>query len=161
MHLTGAPLRLRRATEDDTKLIWKWVNDPAVRASAFSTDPIPWEEHAAWFDNKTQDPLCRIFIAIDADENPIGLTRFDITKKGEAEIDVNIAKKARGKKYAVPLIDMSVQKLFASTDTKSVSAYIREENEASIRSFEKAGFSLRGKDKRKGIQALHYSRTRS
>lgn len=145
MRLTGAPLRLRPANVDDAKLLWEWANDPVVRASAFSTDPIPWEKHVAWFAQKIRDPRCFIFVAIDADENLIGQVRFDITGDEDAECDVHIARESRGKKYAAPLIDAGVRKLFASTDVRSVSAYIREENEASIRSFKKAGFSLQGK----------------
>lgn len=160
MRLTGAPLRLRPANDGDARLLWEWVKDPTVRASAFSTNPIPWEEHIAWFKNNIHNPHCRLFVAMDADERPIGQTRFDFTKNGDVEMDVSIAREVRGKKYAAPLIDISVRKLFASTDAKSVSAFVREENEASLRSFEKAGFSLQKKEEKNGIQVVHYVRAR-
>ncbi len=160
MRLTGDPLRLRPANDGDANLLWEWANDPAARASAFSTDPIPWEEHVAWFERKIRDPLCSIFIAIDVDEKPVGQTRFDLTETEEAEMDVSVAREARGKKFAAPLIDLSVRKFFASTGVHRVSAHVREDNEYSIRSFERAGFLFRGVEKNNGIRALHYVRVR-
>ena len=32
---------LRPAAPEDVDLLFRWTNDPTVRANAFSTDPIP------------------------------------------------------------------------------------------------------------------------
>ncbi|MEK7218316.1 MAG: UDP-2,4-diacetamido-2,4,6-trideoxy-beta-L-altropyranose hydrolase, partial [Patescibacteria group bacterium] len=52
MEPPSASLRLRPATVGDGRTLWEWANDPTVRASAFSSDPIPWEEHMQWFGKK-------------------------------------------------------------------------------------------------------------
>ena len=59
------PLRLKPVEEQDSKLLWKWVNDFAVRKSSFQSELIPWEEHARWLSKKLDDPQCFQFIALD------------------------------------------------------------------------------------------------
>jgi UDP-2,4-diacetamido-2,4,6-trideoxy-beta-L-altropyranose hydrolase len=38
-------ITLKRATQEDCRLIWKWANDPDVRAASFSSKPIPYDTH--------------------------------------------------------------------------------------------------------------------
>ncbi|MGH9508910.1 MAG: UDP-2,4-diacetamido-2,4,6-trideoxy-beta-L-altropyranose hydrolase, partial [Terriglobales bacterium] len=56
--LAGPPLRLRRATEQDCRLLWEWANDPDTRANSFSSELIPWDDHQRWFRAKLSDPAC-------------------------------------------------------------------------------------------------------
>ncbi|HEY6329370.1 MAG TPA: UDP-2,4-diacetamido-2,4,6-trideoxy-beta-L-altropyranose hydrolase, partial [Blastocatellia bacterium] len=43
--LHSPSVRLRRATTNDSLVVWKWANDPGVRLVSFSPDPIPLESH--------------------------------------------------------------------------------------------------------------------
>ncbi len=58
-------LHLRRARADDIRILWEWANDSEVRAASFSSAPIPWETHVAWFTEKMAPARSLIFIAED------------------------------------------------------------------------------------------------
>jgi RimJ/RimL family protein N-acetyltransferase len=49
---------------------------------------------------------------------------------------------------------LAVEHLFATTDISRVIAAIKDENKASLRAFEKAGFEYQGKDRRKGSDCV-------
>ena len=42
-------VHLRRAAPEDADQLWRWANDDAVRAASFHPEPIPWDDHVAWF----------------------------------------------------------------------------------------------------------------
>jgi UDP-2,4-diacetamido-2,4,6-trideoxy-beta-L-altropyranose hydrolase len=131
-------LQLREAVEADAKLLFAWVNDPIVRASAMSQDPIEWEGHETWFTNKLSDDSCFIFIAEDSG-TPIGQVRFD--REGDsAEVDVHLAPDQRGKGYGSLLIAEGVKKCFAESTIMTIDALVKEDNEASKKAFLKAQF---------------------
>ena len=76
--MQGGSLRLRRADENDSQLLWDWANDPDVRTVSFSTEPIPWERHLQWFNAKLADPDAVLYVAIDPEGTPIGHVRYQI-----------------------------------------------------------------------------------
>ena len=47
---------LRKVTEGDMGLLFKWANDPVVRKWSFNKQPITLEEHKCWFSEKYNDP---------------------------------------------------------------------------------------------------------
>lgn len=147
-------LALRRASESDCALLWEWVNDPDVRASAFRSEVIPYEKHRQWFSAKLGDSLCFQFIALDIHNTPIGQVRFDV-KNGEAEVDVSIARNQRGKGYSSSLIRKSVQELQRMTTTHTVHAFVKPENETSLNAFQRTGFTRLSLEMVKGHHAIH------
>jgi RimJ/RimL family protein N-acetyltransferase len=161
MYLNGERLRLRQVREDDCRLLWEWANDKEVRASAFSSDPIPWEEHVRWFMRKLHEPTCFLFIAVDYEDTPLGQVQFDVDKDGEAEISVSIDRDKRGLGYGALLISKAVKEVIRVTHIRVVHAFIKSNNEASMRAFERAGFKRLGVESVRGNVAVHYIRTRS
>jgi len=161
MHIRGESVRLRRVREDDCRLLWEWANDKEVRASAFSSNPIPWEEHVRWFMRKLQDPNCFIFVALDNEDTPLGQVRFDIVRDGEAEIDVSIDKDRRRLGYGALLLSKAVNEVFRLTSISIVHAFIKPNNEASMKAFERTGFKRLSIEKVRGNVAVHYIRTQS
>jgi len=147
--------------EEDCRLLWEWANDPQVRAAAFSSDPISWEDHVKWFASKLNDPNCIIFVALDNDGASVGQIRFDITDEREAEIDVNIDRKRRGLGYGTLLIDKGVEEIFRTTSVRIVHAFIKPDNVSSIRAFEKAKFKKIGLKAVRGHTAIHYLRRKN
>jgi UDP-2,4-diacetamido-2,4,6-trideoxy-beta-L-altropyranose hydrolase len=133
-------IRLRPAQADDIRLLWEWANDPDVRAASFSSDPIPWETHVAWFAEKFHQNGSVILIAETADGAPFGQIRFDIRPGREADLNISLAKENRGSGLAVPTIQRALRDLFASTDCERVHAFVKPQNVPSMRAFEKAGF---------------------
>jgi len=140
--------------DEDCTLLWEWVNDSEVRASAFHSDPIPWEKHVAWFRRKRVDPNCYIYILVNQDDHPVGQVRFEIQADGSAEVDIALARHQRGHGYGVKALRLACEQLRKSATVTQIVAYIKPQNVASIRAFERAGFLHRGKEWVKGIEAV-------
>ena len=156
-----AKLKLRRAREGDCRMLWEWASDASVRAAAFSSAPIPWEDHVKWFARKLCDPNCFIFIGLDDENFPVGQVRFDMQSRYEAEIDVSISGNSRGAGYGSLLIDMAVKELFEITPVQFVHAFIKLDNSGSISAFRKANFKHSGLKTVGRVAAGHYTRARA
>jgi len=155
--LRGAEgVRVRRAQAEDRRLLWEWANDPEVRAASFSSDAISWETHVAWFAEKLMPEKSVIFIAEYEDGNAAGQIRFDFRQDGEADVNLSLAKEKRGCGLAVPVIQAGVRELFATTECKRVHAFVKPENAASMRAFEKAGFVRIGADRIRDHVAVRF-----
>jgi UDP-2,4-diacetamido-2,4,6-trideoxy-beta-L-altropyranose hydrolase len=152
-------LSIRLAEAGDCKLLWEWANDPAVRASAFSSETIPWEEHVAWFRGKLEDPECRILVALDASAVPAGQIRFNKRGPGEADVDITVDGRLRGLGYASVLIDLGANWAFTEWGLMQLNAFVKPENVASAKAFERAGFQCKETVTLKGQAASHYVRT--
>ena len=153
-------LRLRRAEDADCRLLWQWANDPETRAASFSSGPISWEQHKAWFRHKQNDPDCRILVGEDANGRLVGQFRVDWRSDGEGEIDVSISPDCRGFGYGNLLIELGTRRAFSETKGQRLHAFVKPDNQASRRTFERAGFSRVGEEKVNGQQAVHYVRAR-
>jgi UDP-2,4-diacetamido-2,4,6-trideoxy-beta-L-altropyranose hydrolase len=153
-------LRLRDANTEDRQMLWEWANDADVRAASFSTAAIPWEAHVHWLSNKLGDKTSLIFVAEDEQGTPVGQIRFDIDGR-EAEVNISLAKEKRGHGFAVPAIEAAVRGLFAEVDCDVVHAFVKPENIASTKAFERAGFLLTGNKTVRGSLALHFICKRS
>lgn len=150
--------RLRRAQENDSRLFWEWANDSDVRAAAFSSTPIPWEEHECWFKNKMSDPDCCILVGEDGQGRAIGQFRVDWRSREEGEIDVSVSRESRGAGYGKALIEMGVSQSFAERGAARLHAFVKLENQASRRAFELAGFGSLGEEQVNGHAVIHYVR---
>ena len=148
-------ITLRAVLKEDCRLIWDWANDPATRTVSFSPEPIPWDEHTAWFHEKLSDERCRMYMGLDGRGFPVGQIRFDCSN-GEAQVDVHIDPAKRGQGFGTRLILAGTAKLFEETTVHTVHAFIRKENAASIRSFTKAGFSPQGSQMLRNAETMHY-----
>ena len=157
--LQNNEIRLRAVREDDCQLLWKWANEPDVRAASFSSEPISWEEHVQWFKSKMKDPNCAIFLGINCQGTPVGQARFD--KKGsEALISISIDKEFRGRGYGSSLIKLGSQKIFEVFDVCKIHSYAKIENQLSKGAFVKAGYKEIGVTKIQGHPSLHLSLTK-
>jgi RimJ/RimL family protein N-acetyltransferase len=132
-------LKLRPVSEKDCKLIWKWANDPDVRAVSFSSEPISYEHHVKWFNLKLKDIRCFFYIAETANQEPIGQVRYELDGN-EATINISIDQHFRGKGYGPSLIQLASKKLFNASAADVIHAYVKAGNELSLRAFKKAGF---------------------
>lgn len=131
-----------RATADDVQLYYVWVNDPATRQQSFNSEPISWEDHVAWFSRKLTDPnvLLLVFVVQGESGDPVGQVRFEKQPDGEAIIGVSVDASFRGKGLASWLIQAAVQTYQEDWGDVPITAYIKPENVASVRAFERAGF---------------------
>ena len=136
---TVAPsdINLRPVIQEDCERIWKWSNDPSVRAISFSKSFIEWEEHVRWFTKRKETPF--FYIALGQDGIPLGQVRVDPINS-ESVISMMIDGGFRNQGYGEKLIKNACAEVFRSSDIEEIHAYIEKDNKASFRTFIKAGF---------------------
>lgn len=133
-------LQLRKAGPQDERLIWEWVNDPAMLKFAFQThEPVPWENHRKWFAGTLEGTKRTQYVAEAADGTPAGQIRFE-PNEGEPVVSVYLAEAFRGKGLAPDLIRAGTERFCAEKGALEVIAWIKPENLASYHSFLKAGY---------------------
>ncbi len=154
-------LKIRPVTEHECRLLWEWVNDPAVRASAFQVAPIPWDTHVAWFRSKRADPQCRMYLVTDREGTPVGQVRFDLQADASAVVDVSVAPAQRGLGYGAAALRLAYAQLFDTTAATRVVAQVKAENAASLRAFETAGFLQCGRAMVNGVEMVTLRRDRA
>lgn len=154
-------LELRRAGPEDCRLLWEWANDAQVRASSFSSAPIPWEQHVRWFAERLSDPRCFMFLGFDAIGVPVGQVRFEVKAEGDAIVHVSVDPLRRGCGYGRLLVSRCLEEVSSAAAVRFVHAYIKPENSASKRAFESAGFREVGNQEGPGGPALHYVKERA
>ncbi|HQQ01040.1 MAG TPA: bifunctional UDP-2,4-diacetamido-2,4,6-trideoxy-beta-L-altropyranose hydrolase/GNAT family N-acetyltransferase, partial [bacterium] len=159
MYLSGNRIRLRRASNDDNKILWEWANDPQVRSVSFTSDLIPWESHVRWFDSKMTDSSCIIYIAVDSEDVPIGQIRYDL-EGNESVVSISIDSRHRGKGYGRDMLELSARRIFQERDIERIHAYIKTDNEASNRVFAKSGYEFYQQETIRGFQANHFVKER-
>jgi RimJ/RimL family protein N-acetyltransferase len=157
--LTGSGLRFRRVTTSDSRLIWEWAQDASVRAVSFSTEPIPWEGHVKWFEEKLTDLDCLFLIAENGQSREVGQIRYDL-QGAEAVVSISLAPSARGKGYGTAMIAESAAEAFTRPGIVRLCAYTKPDNHASIRAFLKAGYSIIGGTEIKSQPAIEFVLTR-
>ena len=146
-------LRLRPATVEDCRQVWEWANDPVVRVASFSSEPIPWEEHVKWFETKLHSPGCFFYIVLDDKGIPVGQVRFEVVGS-EAEINISIGPRFRGRGYGVEAIRLASELLLRKTGISRLCANIKQNNAESIRAFTGAGYRRVRTELVKGHEAL-------
>ncbi len=129
----------RKARNEDMLLIYNWANDPVARANSYFTEPIALETHQAWYEKKLQDPSSAIYIA-EIQGAPAGMIRYDFTAE-HSVVGISVAESFRGKGLA-PVFLTDTATLYFKEHDLPVWAYIKQENTASVKSFEKAGYTL-------------------
>ena len=137
--LWGCSPSLRVAHEEDAEMVWRWANDPEVRAMSLSPETIKWDSHLQWFGSKLSDPHCRFYIALNEKQIPIGLIRFDIGEK-EVVTDVNFDCRYRRQGYGHRIIRLASDMLCKEIGLNNIHAYVLSGNEASVKAFVKAGY---------------------
>ena len=154
-----AAITLRPVRPEDARLIWMWANDPETRIVSFSSEPISWEQHEAWFIAKLADPQCLFYVALDIAGEPIGQIRYQI-EEDEAVLSVSVVPGKRGRGYGTSMIRLASRQVFTSASVKVIHAYIKPENVASIQAFASAGFINRGAVEVHGHHAFNFALVR-
>ena len=137
--MVGGQITLRRATLDDCRLVWQWSNEKETRQASFSQGLISWEEHVQWFKDKLEDRDHFFFIASNGKKNPLGQLRFSVEEK-KAVVSLSIAAESRNLGYGSEILRIGARKLFHETKVDEIIAFVKDENQISLRTFQRAGF---------------------
>ena len=146
-------INFREVTKEDVHLLFDWSNDALTRQNSYKSEEIVFSDHEKWFNNKINDKNSLLLIGTTHNK-PVGLVRFDV-KDESSTIGITIDKAFRGKKLAPKLL-IEASKLYFQNFFKPVLAYIKKENIASIKSFEKAGFQYYKEEKINQIDSYVY-----
>lgn len=135
-------IQLRTAMKEDEHFLLNVRNEPEIVALGSSRRFVDADEHAAWFRNslRRRDRVL-LLVEIEDHAGPIGYVRLDRRSETDAEISVVILQPWRGRSIGTQVIRKAVEHAFKSWSALvRVLAYVRRENEASKRAFQKAGF---------------------
>jgi UDP-2,4-diacetamido-2,4,6-trideoxy-beta-L-altropyranose hydrolase len=154
--LLDRELTLRLARESDCRLLFAWADDPAARAASFHSASLSWEDHSRWFADRMQDPQSVIYIGETARGEPVGVVRFQI-KDEIAALSVNVAPQFRGRGWGRELIMFSTRSVVRARSARRVHAFVKPENQGSIRLFEASRFRSVGKERIADQDALLFT----
>ncbi len=129
---------VRKAVEADALDIWAWRNDPHTRAMSRTQDFLEQEAHLEWFSRALRDANLTLLIGEDGNQK-VGTVRFDHGDETEVSININPLCRSQGLGYA--LLEEAMRQIDGN-----IRAEVREDNFASQRLFERAGFELQGVD---------------
>ncbi len=138
----GLPsLQLRPAHGKDAQALWNWANDPGTRAASFNPEEISWESHLDWLDRQLTSSSVALLL-VESSLGRVGSVRFETTPQvpDESVISVNLAPEFRGMGLAPLILESGIDVYCSQGPTRTIVAWIKPENTASIRSFTRAGF---------------------
>lgn len=145
---------LREVTLADGELVYTWNVAPDVRARSFRPEHFSLESHLAWWRERLADPgsFCRI---VRVDGVDAGFVR--IQRSGDEDvISIVLAPEAKGRGASALAITEATAAFRADRGHREITAYIKPDNEASVRAFERAGFARVGVRDVAGQTALVY-----
>jgi len=132
-------ISLHPAGPDDSVSAFEWRNDETTRAASISQDPVPWDDHERWYAAMLSNPSRYLYIAM-AEGERVGLCRFDVDGAA-AEVSINLAPAARGGGLAGPILRAGIERLREAAGAHlTLTATIRPDNVASVRTFTALGF---------------------
>jgi RimJ/RimL family protein N-acetyltransferase len=147
-------IEIRQVVMTDSETLFTWANDENTRIFSFNPDKINFQEHESWLRKKLDDDNALLYMCTVKQE-PAAFLRFD--KSGnDWIIGINISPVFRNKKLADLFLRKAVNEI---REGRFILAYIKCENTASVRTFEKAGFSYEGETTFSGHPALLYKYT--
>ena len=149
-------LKARPAKKDDLMLLFNWFNDSLTRRMSFNQDPISLETHKEWFNKLLSQGSTRLIIIEQNEDsgNWTPIAQVQIDKNGE--ITMSLASEFRGQHLAKSVIKTGIAYIRRDPSIKKLVAHIRNENIASVKAFEKAGFLLTCETTVSGHQCFEY-----
>jgi len=133
-------ITLRHAAEEDVGALFAWRNSPESRKYSINNQIIDWEAHKNWF-KKVLTSTDHILLIGEIDQQAVGVLRFDINEE-TAEVSIYMVPGLTGKGFGTNLLNKGtnwIKKMYPHI--KELKATILYNNKASIKIFEKAGYS--------------------
>lgn len=137
--LQSGSMSSRPARIEDARCLWEWANDPTVRANSFNSKNISWNEHRVWYQAKMSSQHTRLWI-LELDQVPVAQIRYDRVDTHTAEIALSVATHFRRQGIATKALTMTMNTACKELGVQFIRGYVLNSNEASIRTFIKAGF---------------------
>ncbi|WP_055447263.1 UDP-2,4-diacetamido-2,4,6-trideoxy-beta-L-altropyranose hydrolase [Lacinutrix mariniflava] len=129
----------RKASEQDLMQVYNWSNDVLVRKNSYNSSKIDIESHTKWYLEKINNKDTLFLITL-INNKAGGVVRYEIGKNYSV-VGILLSKEYRGQKLSSVILKKSAQQYFKN-NTIPIYAYIKKKNIASIKSFEKAGYTF-------------------
>lgn len=133
-------------SQADARLVMEWRNNPQTLQMFYHQEPKIWPDFFVEFlDNYFETPSYLFPLFAEANGEKVAFLKFglidDNSNSITTDISINIAPAYRGKGLAAPIID-SASKLLKKSGVSQIVAEIRRINIPSIKSFQRAGFTI-------------------
>ena len=152
-------LSVRKARETDVQQFLDWRNDPAVVAASFTPGQIAMRDHEPWFTQKLSSDDCELYV-VEHDATPAGQVRFDIDGP-RATINYSLDAAFRGRRLATASVSRAIAAFRAEhADVATLIAYVKTDNPASCRVFERLDFEEDGFDGKMQANRYHIDLTK-
>jgi RimJ/RimL family protein N-acetyltransferase len=136
-------LKARPATIKDKAQLLAWANEQEIRRQSFTTRKITKEEHNKWFSRVLADyNNQRLFILENHGLSPLGQVRFSRIDVDDWEIHFSMGAQYRGQKLGSQMIRVSVDVFLGQEQRSRITAKVKKDNAASLRSLARAGFQV-------------------
>jgi len=132
-------LNFRFATIRELDIYFKWANDPLVRNYSFDNKPVPLDKHVEWFKSKLLSAECFLYF-FTSDFVPAGQVRIERSAE-EIIIGISVDEQFRGRSLSSRILTQASDDFSKTHPGEKITAYIKTENQASYKSFLRAGFS--------------------
>lgn len=133
-------LKIRKVIKEDSDLLLSWRNNPEVYKYALNPAPVAPGDHVNWFEKTLKDPRCVFYMGM-MDGVPCGSVRYQLAENlTEAEVSISVAPEFWGKGVASSMMAQAEIELKKETKVNIIHAVVLNENEASLKLFNKANF---------------------
>ena len=136
---------LRAATVADEERLLAWRNDPETRRWSRQQEEVTADDHRHWLQRTLGDPSTSLMIA-ELDGVPVGQVRVSQDTPMCAELHITVAPEARGRGLASTMLIEAAARALAEPKTERLIAYVKPDNNPSLRAFEHAGLDVCGAD---------------
>ena len=160
----GHRISIRPAVEEDSLFVYTLSQDEAVRATSIRTEAFSFEQHQAWWKKRMSEPeKYRIYIVDEDGQKNLGVVRYErvVGETGslpEAEVSCALQPDMRGRGLSTFVFVDSARRVMSDLGVTKITALIRQENTASLRAVEKAGYERVGPAERMGVPLWRYER---
>jgi diamine N-acetyltransferase len=154
-------VNLRLLEEADLPQTLLWRNQDEIRRWFFHSDPIPFENHVAWFQKYKERDDDFVFIITDAhDKRTIGqIALYNINwQKRRAEYGRLMigCPEAKGKGFAKKATQSLIEFAFNSLGLEEIYLEVLTENQAARKVYEQCGFEITHQDQHVVSMAIHH-----
>ena len=146
-------MSFRKVNEDDLTLLYNWSNNKVVRENSYNKSEISFADHSQWFLRKLSDSNSLVLIAI-INEKESGTIRYEFDTDSTT-VGISISEEFRGRNLGSTMLRQSAIK-YVETICFPVLAFIKVENDASVRAFKCAGYKFYRNEVVKGANSYVY-----
>jgi RimJ/RimL family protein N-acetyltransferase len=150
----GERVRLRGVEREDLPRFVAWLNDPEVRENLMLQSPLSHVMEDIWFENVLKRPPEEQPLVIEVRQAeswlPVGnCSLFDIDwHVRSAEVGIFIGEKSLWDQgYGTEAMRLLLRHGFGTLNLNRIHLRVYETNPRAVRSYEKAGFTLEGRDR--------------